>query len=193
MPRQIIPYANNTEHFAWWDGGFNIEELDSLQERAKNNTDAALVGTNLQNNPDVRRSEISWLEDNKENSWLFKKVGHITSCLNSDFFRFNLSCFAEQAQITNYSSENQGKYDWHLDNSTANQPFRKLSIVLQLTDPEDYEGGELQILVGQNPTVIEKKRGLLTVFPSNTLHRVTPVTQGSRQSLVLWITGEPFR
>jgi PKHD-type hydroxylase len=64
--------------------------------------------------------------------------------------------------------------------------------VLQLTDPSEYEGGNLQVCDGTIHNV-RKQRGLVAAFPSYTLHQVTPVTKGSRQSLVAWITGPSFR
>jgi PKHD-type hydroxylase len=70
---------------------------------------------------------------------------------------------------------------------------RKLSIVLQLSDPSEYEGGELQILTRKEPTSMQKKRGLITVFPAWTLHQVTPVIKGTRQTLVAWISGPAFK
>jgi PKHD-type hydroxylase len=65
--------------------------------------------------------------------------------------------------------------------------------VLQLSDPSQYEGGNLQVMTGGEPTNVSKQRGLIAVFPAYTLHQVTPVTQGTRQSLVAWISGPPFR
>jgi PKHD-type hydroxylase len=65
--------------------------------------------------------------------------------------------------------------------------------VLQLSDPDEYEGGNLEILSSREPTVIEKKKGLVSVFPSYILHRVTPVTSGVRKTLVVWTTGPKFR
>ena len=70
---------------------------------------------------------------------------------------------------------------------------RKLSMVLQLSDPSEYEGGELQILTSKEPTSMQKKRGIITVFPAWTLHQVTPVIKGTRQTLVAWISGPAFK
>jgi PKHD-type hydroxylase len=70
---------------------------------------------------------------------------------------------------------------------------RKLSLVLQLTDPSEYEGGNLQVLIGSEPLNVEKRRGLICAFPSFTIHQVTEVTKGSRQSLVVWLSGPPFK
>ena len=58
---------------------------------------------------------------------------------------------------------------------------------------EDYEGGELQIHLNDNPDVMKKEQGTVVAFPSPTLHEVTPVTKGKRYSLVGWITGKPFK
>jgi PKHD-type hydroxylase len=68
-------------------------------------------------------------------------------------------------------------------------------MAMQLTDPSEYEGGNLQVLpTGKTePQNVRKQRGLIAIFPSYVLHQVTPVTQGSRQSLVAWITGPAFR
>ena len=64
---------------------------------------------------------------------------------------------------------------------------RILSFTVQLSDPAEYEGGELQIGL-QNMT---RTRGSAVVFPSYQLHRVSPVTEGRRASLVGWVMGEP--
>jgi PKHD-type hydroxylase len=74
-----------------------------------------------------------------------------------------------------------------------NGTVRKLSFVLQLSDPKDYKGGELQIHLGEEPTVMKKEQGALFAFPSPTLHEVTAITKGRRYSLVGWITGKPFK
>jgi PKHD-type hydroxylase len=71
--------------------------------------------------------------------------------------------------------------------------LRKISVVIQLSDPTEYEGGELQVMNGEEPyRVCNKEKGSLIMFPSFLLHRVTPVTKGCRRSLVLWISGPPF-
>jgi PKHD-type hydroxylase len=98
-------------------------------------------------------------------------------------------------QYTVYESDTQGHYTWHQDtgvNLTDLAP-RKLSMVLQLSDPSEYEGGNLQVMTEISPQTVKKQRGLVAVFPSYVLHQVTPVTQGTRQSLVAWISGPQFK
>ena len=74
-----------------------------------------------------------------------------------------------------------------------NSNARKLSLVVQLSDPEDYEGGDLEIYTGHEPLVVKKKKGMTAFFPSYQLHGVTPVTKGTRYSLVVWVHGPAFR
>jgi PKHD-type hydroxylase len=102
-----------------------------------------------------------------------------------------LSGFGEALQLTNYDQSDKGMYGWHVD--YGGKISRKLSLVVQLTDPSRYEGGNLQILTTGEPSTVRKQRGLVCVFPSYTLHQVTPVTSGARQSLVAWISGPTFR
>jgi PKHD-type hydroxylase len=81
-----------------------------------------------------------------------------------------------------------------MDMGGGNSITRKISIVVQLSDPDEYEGGELQIQTGSESYIsILKKKGAVTLFPSYMRHRVTPVTKGVRKSLVLWVGGSTFR
>ena len=189
----LTPYSSSFEPYCWWENAFTHDELNWLQEKAINSKDRAQVGGNPDNENlmKIRRSQISWLSNNETNLWIFKKLAHVVSALNSNFYRFDLSGFGEALQLTNYNQSEQGMYGWHQDYNAL--VSRKLSVVLQLSDPKDYEGGNLQIMTQEEPQTVRKQRGLLTVFPSYNLHQVTPVTQGTRQSLVAWISGPDFR
>tara|TARA_R110000744_G_scaffold58737_1_gene122569 strand:- start:3069 stop:3650 length:582 start_codon:yes stop_codon:yes gene_type:complete len=193
MQHVLTPQAKTVEPFAWWEGAFTEEQLDWLQARARESSNAAKVGGvgNGAVSEEIRRSNVSWLNNSTETRWLFEIIGHVTSSLNVDYFNFSLSGLGEQMQLTNYLESQQGAYGWHQD--FGNGPSRKLSLVVQLSDPMDYEGGNLEVMTSGNPQTIKKQRGLIVAFPAWTLHRVTPVTTGSRQSLVIWASGEPFR
>jgi PKHD-type hydroxylase len=77
--------------------------------------------------------------------------------------------------------------------------IRKLSVTVSLSDPADYEGGNLKFDLGPHRpdryhTCEEiRPRGSIIVFPSHIHHQVTPVTKGTRYSLVAWNLGRPFR
>ena len=78
--------------------------------------------------------------------------------------------------------------------------IRKISMTINLTEPDDYKGGDLKFDFGPHAgrgrfkTCKEiRPRGSVIVFPSFLHHQVTPVTEGTRYSLVLWNLGKPFR
>jgi PKHD-type hydroxylase len=62
-----------------------------------------------------------------------------------------------------------------------------------LSDPSEYDGGDLEIWTGTEPKVLDKTKGIVHAFPSFVMHRVTPVTRGVRRTLVIWIAGPKFR
>ena len=196
MQYLLTPYNKKTEPFAWWDGAFSEEELNWLQQKAKESKELAQVGAGVGGAvvPDVRRSELNWLRCNNETQWVFERLAHVASSLNSQFFFFDLTGFGEAIQLTNYDEKYNGMYGWHVDfGSNPTAPSRKLSLVLQLSDPVDYEGGVLELRPASEEVVkMRKQRGLVVAFPSWTLHQVTPVIKGNRQSLVSWITGPSF-
>jgi PKHD-type hydroxylase len=192
MQYLLTPHALSIEPWAWWDGVFTEQELNWLQEKARQAEINARVGGSPGVNPDVRRSQISWLLNTPDASWVFEKLADVCSKVNSRYFRFDLTGFGEPLQLTNYEESENGMYGWHVDYNSGSIS-RKLSVVVQLTDPSEYEGGNLQVLSGSQPENIRKQRGLVAFFPSYTLHQVTPVTSGNRQSLVAWVSGPAFK
>lgn len=200
MEYVLTPHNEQNELFAWWEGAFVESELNFLQNEARNSHINAKVGGSVDGLeiPSIRRSNINWMFNNSETKWVFEKLAYIVSTLNAQFFHFNLTGFGEPLQLTNYSDSDKGMYDWHVDMASHRgshiSPCRKLSLVMQLSDPVDYEGGVLELQPNSRHAIkMRKQRGLIIVFPSWTLHQVTPVTQGNRQSLVSWISGPSFK
>jgi PKHD-type hydroxylase len=194
MQYVLTPHAKQIEPWAWWDGAFSDQELTWLQEKAKNATENAKVGGGRNNNVNsqIRRSQISWLTNTPETQWVFDKFANVVTQLNAEHFRLELTGFGEPFQLTNYDQSENGMYGWHQDFGRGIS--RKLSLAMQLSNPSDYEGGNFQIFTGGNePQTLPKKRGYILVFPSYVVHQVTPVTQGSRQSLVAWASGPAFK
>lgn len=149
-----------------------------------------------------RRSKVRWLDRRDDDvQWLMQKMDHAFQYANCNAFQFALTYFKD-VQFTEYNADVEGKYDWHEDITwTQRSPTRrKLSFVAQLSSPQDYSGGDLEIdkdTVGganQLPKAEELKRqGTVFVFPSFLRHRVLPVTKGVRYSLVSWYEGPAFR
>lgn len=187
---------NFSYSFSYWNDGFSEEEMNKLIKTCemRNTNKASISGHDEKDDfSHIRKSTVRWIPQVNDTSWIYDRLAFITRQLNGQFFNFNLSGFVEDFQYTVYEANTQDHYDWHVDMGPETNSPRKLSLVLQLSDPSDYEGGELQLLNSANPITIEKKKGHIVAFPSYLLHRVTPVTKGVRKSLVIWVAGPPFK
>lgn len=187
--------STKESNFVTWENGFlpgDIQSIIKIGEKylkREATVGGAPAGETI---PQIRKSEISWIDNNNETNWLYEKLAFIARQLNGQFFDFDLYGFVEHMQYTTYRPEGD-HYTWHMDKGMTNGAPRKLSMVLQLSDPSEYDGGELQFFTQSEPIIAEKKMGLVYVFPSWIMHRVTPVTRGTRKSLVVWIAGPKFR
>jgi len=179
---------DNTNLYAFWKNAFSKEECQTIINIAKNK---GLIKGTTKEESDVRDSKISWLYPIDDMDWVFRRVTDITLNLNERFFKFDLFGLNEGFQFTNYEAPS-GKYGKHVDRG-INMSVRKLSISIQLTNPEEYEGGELYLYDNDKGTLMDKTQGTLILFPSYVLHEVMPVTKGTRNSLVTWVTGKQFK
>ena len=145
-------------------------------------------------NLSVRNSKNSWIATD---SWIAGMIKHFVEVANNNFFNYNLTKWSDQIQYTVYD-ESKSHYNWHSDITESNfssNLVRKLSISLLLSDPDEYEGGEFQIMhMGDNTmTTMKPPMGTAIIFSSTTRHRVRPIKSGKRISLVGWYGGPPFR
>jgi PKHD-type hydroxylase len=161
--------------------------IDSLRSRLNNKDlkDATIDG----NEKRKRRTKIYWLPKTDEFADVYNMFKQFLIECNNNFYKFNISEITENIQYSVYTEQEHGYYDWHID--MIQRTNRKLSLVCQLSDPSEYEGGELQINMGEIKS-LEKEKGTIIIFPSYILHRVTPVTKGVRRTLVLWVEGPSF-
>lgn len=96
--------------------------------------------------------------------------------------------------MARYGGERQGHFTWHSDiGEGALAARRKLTMVVQLSDPGDYTGGALELQPDANIRAADRAKGSAVLFPSFVLHRVTPVIDGARYSLSTWVHGPAFR
>jgi PKHD-type hydroxylase len=182
------------EHpFTTWNNGFTDEELREIIKIGESNEKVSATVGKEDVDTDYRTTEVSWIPHTQETEWIYGRISYIIQNLNGQFYGFDIHGICESLQFSVYTGNANGHYDWHQDCGAPTSTPRKLSLVLQLSDPDEYEGGNLEILSSREPTVIEKKKGLVSVFPSYILHRVTPVTSGVRKTLVVWTTGPKFR
>lgn len=140
-----------------------------------------------------RSSRIYWIPKNTDTLWLYEKILEFVKNANDKMWNFDLTNLNDDIQYTEYDASYEGHYDWHLDVGGTRSSTRKISVTVQLSDPDDYEGGEFQFLINRTISEPGKQQGTVVLFPSFLLHRVKQVTKGIRRSLVLWIHGPPFR
>lgn len=143
-------------------------------------------------NATVRRSQIVFLGIEERYRWLYERLWSAAQECNRLFFGVDIAGVEANVQLARYDANNLGFYDWHTDFAGI-APRRKISISVQLSRPEDYDGGDFELKYGTEPQRLERTRGTLLAFPSFMLHRVTPVTRGTRWSLVAWIIGNRWR
>jgi len=187
-------YLNHQQYhqYAWNDSVFSDDEINSiikigkcLETRRGNENDPTVM--------EYRRSFVSWIPLNNTNQWIYQRLTEHICNMNNQFFKFDLEKI-EKLQFTYYDSDEKGTYDKHVDPLQWDIPHnRKLSVVVQLSDPSEYEGGELILYNSKNGSKIEKKKGMAVFFPSYTLHECTPVSKGKRYSLVAWVHGPAFK
>ena len=121
----------------------------------------------------------------EKSEWLFKDIADRVARYNQFGFDFDVSGIYHDLQLLEYPEG--GHYDWHMDIGPGEAAHRKLSVIIQLSNPEDYEGGTTLFKASEKEHELPKKRGQICVFPSYVLHKVEPVTKGTRYALVTWV------
>jgi len=190
-PNSVWAFDLDPVHtWAYWDQAFTKEECERIIEIGEKQG-FTKASTKEKKGQSSRDSDVIFLYPSDDLNWAYRRMTDIITSLNERFFKFDLFGATEGFQFTKYTAPG-GKYGRHID-SSPNYLVRKLSFTLQLSDPKDYSGGELCLHYDPKPKVMKKEQGHVVVFPSYTLHEVRPITQGTRYSLVSWITGKPFK
>lgn len=184
-----IKYLDQFDAFAFYDNAFTDEECEKIKTFF---TDLTVASINNDDTVDatIRKSKIKFINPDQGNSWIFEKIYQYSSQCNDVRWKFQLSGFFEGVQLTQYDKD-ADHYDWHIDSGNKELSVRKLSVIILLDEPENYEGGELSF-IGKKEKV-KMKKGTLIVFPSYIAHKVHPVTGGIRRTAVAWLSGEPYR
>jgi len=139
----------------------------------------------------VRTSEISWIPFNVLPP-MYERLNNFIHAVNNNHFGYDGICLNETAQYTEYSKG--CFYDWHMDSSfycKDEPPVRKISMSCLLSHESEFIGGELELI--NEKTSFKLKQGHAIFFASFLRHRVTPVIEGNRKSLVVWFGGPSFK
>lgn len=141
----------------------------------------------------IRKSKVAWLSMEQGSAFydLYRICENAVHTINSNFFNYDLLGI-ETLQFAAYDSAGS-QFGRHVDNALATPTHRKLTFSIQLSDEKSYEGGDLLLHTSINPTAIPRTQGVISFFPSYTLHEVTPIISGTRYSLVGWCHGPRFK
>lgn len=186
-----------TYPYVFWDDAFTDEEIQKLIEYCEGEElEEGIVFGGL--NENIRKSKIKFFDyGNIDLHWFFHRMNEVIRLINNRWYGFDLNGYGE-FQYTTYDASRKEHYDFHTDmgfgelKSPENmyEP-RKLSLTLTLNTPViDFKGGDFEIQLGhKEPLVCPQQKGRILAFPSFLLHRVTPVLEGNRKSIVIWVTG----
>lgn len=188
-------YNENYVTCAWIKNFLTIDEVATVKNAW--NDDDAMIGKVQDTNKkqavldyNIRKARQMYL-DADEHSWLYDKLAMASIMINANRFKFDINGFQDRLRIVRY--ETGDFFDWHTDYGPANVSNRKLAVSIQLSDSEDYEGGDLQFLNHPPEEQVPRSIGSAIFFPAFVTHKVTPVVSGIRYAIVGLIAGPPFR
>lgn len=201
----------------WTDTNLPKDVINSLEKDLSENFDQHLEPSQLMGgvvDSDRRNSKNTWISTEH---WIAGFIWHYVQKANRENFLYDLrNIDNESIQYTHYGLGEY--YKWHIDAgiATCNSPIggvvngkfrpgedyinenceliRKLSFVLQLSDSDEYTGGNLQLIDEADKCYFApRKKGTIILFDSRTRHRVLKVKSGLRKSLVGWVVGPRWR
>lgn len=161
-------------------------------------SEAALGNSGESSNSDFRRSKVRFIQKTDFNfNWLFDRMWKMAIEANDIWFGFNVTRISF-IQLAEYDASYQGEYKRHHDVFWINNDshyHRKLTAVVQLSNPNQYAGGQLELYeLNEYPNAQEiREQGTAVFFPSFITHAALPVTAGTRYSLACWFDGPKWR
>jgi PKHD-type hydroxylase len=177
--------------YYYYESAFDNDECHLIKTLG---IESGLIDSNVANgsvNKDIRNSQNSWIKWGQESDWVYQKLTNLVNDCNGRIYQFDINGFFEDLQFTKYGEGCY--YNYHEDLGAGQSSIRKLSMVVQLSDEKEYEGGELVLFSGNEKMIAPKKQGTVIFFPSYVTHKVSKVISGERFSLVAWLSGTPFR
>ena len=183
-------FLDECHDYAWLPNLFSSDEIDKIIKIGCNKK-IQKGTTSGESSEKIRKNKVSWVYPDDDSEWVFRKLTDAVVEINKTYFGFTLAGFFEPIQFTIYKDKGD-HYEKHCDR-TFETNCRKLSLVMHLSDPSDYEGGELVLHCGGEPVVMNNEKGMISFFPSWVLHEVKPITKGTRYTLVAWVHGPSFK
>lgn len=173
---------------------FTEKEVDEFCNNYQTQTDENWTNAEISGNqpyrPEIRKTKIKTLHPKYTDLFLTKFVYGVVEANERKFNKNITSYLLEPLNLLKYSDDSS-LFKAHCDNGDSGVTAkRQLSAIVILSNIEDYEGGGL-VFYGnknlENRFRLHTAKGALIVFPSDMNHEVTPVTSGTRLSLVMWV------
>lgn len=188
------PQTDEYSEFFWRENFLSDDEVNrvlALGEKHPWQDAGVYVQGSTEPDRQYRHASLCSLPLGEETQWLYEKLAGVAYRCNRARYHFDLTGIFEPIALNHYAAG--GHFEWHKDHGNGPISVRKLSLIVQLSHPDDYEGGDLEFLGDEDPEPALRQRGTVIIFPAFVAHHVTPVTSGARTSLVAWIAGPPFR
>lgn len=134
-----------------------------------------------------RQTLVHPIPYSKDSQYLYELIADRVGRCNMSVYDFDINGIYTDLQLLEYNEG--GHYDWHMDIGPGEAAHRKLSVIIQLSSPDDYEGGEVLFKASEVERELPKDQGQIAIFPSYILHKVNPITKGKRYALVSWVLG----
>jgi PKHD-type hydroxylase len=192
MQKDEIIRNQNLGHRVMVDKMFSHEECREIIRLADDYPESPAMLEGEIKNSYIRETKVRHFDFNPQNRWIWDRIFRSISQANEKYFRFKLFSFPE-LQFLEY--EEGGFFDWHVDiTADALSCTRKLSVIVFLSDPEDYDGGQLtwDMVPALKLKNARMEQGSMIIFPSFQVHKVEPVTRGKRFTLAGWAHGNSF-
>lgn len=185
--------------WCYYKGVFTPEQCKKILDDGLSITPTdAGMGVNGENKSDHRKSKIRFIHDNNPQfAWLFDTIWKLAIQANDTWFGLHISKIS-YIQLAEYDSSYEGEYKKHHDVFWMNgdpEYHRKLTVIIQLSDTSEYDGGDLEMCsVSEHPNKNEiRTQGTAFLFPALFEHQATKVTRGKRYSLACWFDGPKWR
>ena len=200
----------NFNDFYYFKNYFNDEKIEAIHEMVRRGGyEFKKGGTGNDGKQDyygTNNRDIAYVPGDQNSWWLYNELEKLTIEANKALFQFDIQYVTDPLHYVIYPEPNKpgktgetredgGYLDWHMDIGNGGVNRRKLALTVQLSDPNDYEGGVFQCWFGGGGRFINlpRQKGDVLVMPTFIMHNVSPITKGERRALVFWTGGEPFR
>lgn len=161
-----LPTLEEFESYVYVESVFSAEECKTIRRmgRSAKLQPGGVVDGQGKN---IRQTNVSWLFTDKQvlptlaadrpsADWIFGRLAAAVASANERHWKMDLSGFLEPLQFTQYQAPS-AHYDFHRDSGRGRFSLRKVSLVVLLSKPSEFEGGDLELVDGKGGYTRERQ------------------------------------